>query len=179
MTRTREDGSGQRAGDWGLDMKANRAVLTAVAVAAVTCALTACQPSGAAGAGGNGVSCDPNGWGPLSECGTTPNPTTTPAEVTSAPASPAPTETTVPTAEPPSWAHQWPDYDEITRTPANSYTVTITWIVVSIRVTGFQECVLELRSAEPDSHDPVSRRFTTPADCDAQRVDTVYRPIGR
>lgn len=57
------------------------------------------------------------------------------------------------------------------------YTVSITWIVVKIDVTGFRECVIALRAAEPDPDDHVSHRYTTPEDCRAQRVDTVYRPL--
>lgn len=188
-------------------MKSKRWALAMAALAALT--LTACEPgtAGSTGtSGGSGVDCDPHGWGPLSNCGGATSTTRTPvgAETTSPPspvettAVTTPVETTSPCGSEGSYSsgdgvstvaqgcpggdHPWwnpaPD-DRRTTSRGEGYTVTVTWIVVSVKITGFRECVIELRSAEPNSGEPLRRRFTTPDDCDAQQVDTVYHPVGR
>ena len=66
---------------------------------------------------------------------------------------------------------------KLTETSTGHYTVTVTWIVVSIDFTGFRECVLGLQEAAAKSDDRFTRRITTTEDCKAQRVDTAYRPL--
>ncbi len=72
-----------------------------------------------------------------------------------------------------------PEDQETTETTEHRVTVTVTWIVVNIDVTGFRECVIELREAQQDADDQFSRRITTVEDCKAQQIDTVYRPVDK
>jgi hypothetical protein len=192
-------------------MKAARLTMAVAALAAGTLLLTGCEPAGSSGSY-SGPTCDPNGFGPLSECDGSEQPdraSTNPANPP-APAG-APPETTRPDREPArsetapcdesgrdvggesSWAvadrgscpdGSGPDGEHDVSpsqkiTTWQGYTVTVTWIVVSIEVTGFRECVIALRTAHPDPDDHFSRRITTPQDCKAQRVDAVYRPVDR
>lgn len=189
-------------------MKAAGLTMAVAALAAGTLALTGCEPAGSGGSSYSGPTCDPNGFGPLSECDGSEEPDST-----------SPTSDS-PTVQPP--AQAGPDREPVRAQPApcdgdgsadsgesrwafadsescpgggspgagqdapkrsqeittwQGYSVTVTWIVVNIEVTGFRECVIALRQAGPDRDDHFSRRITTLQDCRAQRVDAVYRPV--
>lgn len=165
-------------------MTATRLTLAVAALAAGTFLLTGCEPANStAGSGGGGTTCDPNGWGPLSGCGN--------ADSANGPEPAAPTPTPAPTPAPDadrkptpasedndSTADDEPTTENVS-TPENNVTISVTWIVVSIDITGFRECVIGLREAPPSSDDHFSRRITSPEDCEAQQVDTVYRPVDK
>ncbi|MGH3797935.1 MAG: hypothetical protein ACRDSP_23975 [Pseudonocardiaceae bacterium] len=192
-------------------MRATRLTLAAVVLGVGTLLLTGCDPSTTAGgsgaSGSRGLTCDPNGFGPLTGCdsadssGHTPASTeTTPAEADTTPAktdtAPCETDPNGPgvdagwfndtkdgndcvTSTGPTPAHQGQAGNQkITQTTDHNITVTVTWIVVNIDITGFQECVIDLRETRPNPDDHVNRRLTTAKDCEAQHVDTVYRPVG-
>lgn len=184
-------------------MKAIKSALVATVLAAGTLVVAGCDPAttGSSGASGSGgITCDPNGFGPLSGCDSTGDSAQKPAETT-----PKPAETTSKPAE------TTPEPTRIDATPCeadlngngcvtgsrpkfeykvqggnketiqssdNGFTVTVTWIVVSIDFTGFRECVIGLREAPANPDDHFSHRLTTAKDCQAQRVDAVYRPVG-
>lgn len=156
-------------------MTAPRLTLIAAALAAGTFLLAGCEPAtNSGGSGGGGSTCDPNGWGPLSGCGNADTGSGPEAE----PEIPAPevTQKPSPTSENNHTAENDPATEKVS-TPENNVNITVTWIVVSIEVTGFRECVIGLREAPPSFDDHFSRRITTPEDCEAQQVDTVYRPV--
>lgn len=143
-------------------MTATRLTLAVAALAAGTFLLTACEPVNSSSGSGSGTTCDPNGWGPLSGCGTADTGSSPELE----PTTPVPAADQEPTRT-----------SEKAGTREHNVTVTVTWIVVHIDVTGLRECVISLREAPPSLNDHFSRRITTPEDCEAQRVDTVYRPV--
>jgi hypothetical protein len=169
-------------------LKANKYALFAGALAAATFVLTGCEPAstagGAGGSGSGGITCDPNGFGPLSGCDSAGEPakatqgpaetTTKPAATTLAPATLAPARID-PT--PCAANRSWNDCVAVSQSSDNGFTLTVTWIVVSIDFTGFQECVIGLRVAPAKPDDQFSHRLTTVKDCEGQRVDTVYRPV--
>ncbi|MGH3903874.1 MAG: hypothetical protein ACRDTE_06765 [Pseudonocardiaceae bacterium] len=150
-------------------MKAIKLSLATAALAAGTLLLSGCEPSNTSGgsgtSGGAGVTCDSNGWGPLSGCD----------EADSS----GPTSS----SHEPAGADNRTEFEQEVQTEdqksteTTEYRVTITWIVVSIDVTGFRECVIDLREASQDADDRFSRRITTPEDCEAQQIDAVYRPV--
>jgi hypothetical protein len=146
-------------------MQVTRLTLAAAALAAGALVLTGCEPADGSGGpgtfGADGLGCDSNGWGPLSGCADGSHPDLE-REFRD-------WQRKVDQAIDEAEAEDWTD----------DRTVTVTWIVVRIDVTGFRECVLSLREAPPGSGDHLSRRVTTVEDCAAQRVDTVYRPAGR
>ncbi|MCA1674783.1 MAG: hypothetical protein LC799_22190 [Actinobacteria bacterium] len=156
--------------------------------------------------GGVGVSCDPTGFGPLSGCdGTdssgpqqdssgTPendpaahedNSADKPAETEPAPCADDPNDLDLGVGrfgdagengcDSPDDGQTWDQ--KTTEITEGHYTVTVTWIVVSIEFTGFRECVLGLREATAKTDEDFSRRVTTTEDCKAQQVHTVYRPL--
>lgn len=160
-------------------------------------------PGTATGSGTGGDTCDPGGWGPLSGCDSADQEQRSPngADGSDQDRKSAGTDTcdtdhrvsAVDTGDESRWsvfdtrrcpAQSHSDGPEaphqglkVTETTRNDYTVTVTWIVVDIKITGFRECVLDLRPAHPQPDDHFSRRFTTPKDCEAQRIDAVYRPV--
>ncbi|MGH4013303.1 MAG: hypothetical protein ACRDSL_05095 [Pseudonocardiaceae bacterium] len=185
-------------------MKAAKLTLVAAALAAGTLVLTGCEPSNTAGSsgssGGSGTTCDPNGWGPLSGCGSADIAGNKPAGDDTAPCEADPSApdrnaggvndtrdgseravtdgdrcVTDSSLEFEREVRAWDQ--KINEAAQDGFTVTVTWIVVSIDVTGFRECVIGLREAPPNPDDHFSRRITTPEDCEAQQVDAVYRPV--
>lgn len=160
--------------------------------------------SGPSSSDGRGVDCDPNGFGPLSGCHGASSPDQQQAVPETTTNTPAPAKDDSAESETPPCktdpgeldlgagrfdgadgcdSGQDTGYDshhggqQITETTTRRYTVTVTWIVVSIDFTGFRECVLGLQEAPAKSDDPFSRRITTTDDCEAQQVHTVYRPV--
>ncbi len=192
-------------------MKAIKLSLTTAALAAGTLLLSGCEPvntaDGSGTSGSVGVTCDSNGFGPLSGCDITvsPSPTSSSQEPTGADTASCEAdmsgrdpnadgfydtkdgsektstdENRCPTDNPPEFGQEDQTEDqEITETTEHRVTVTITWIVVNIDVTGFRECVIELREAQQSADDHISRRITTAEDCKAQQIDAVYQPVNK
>lgn len=192
-------------------MKAIKLSLATAALAAGTLLLSGCEPSNTAGSsgtsGGVGVTCDSNGFGPLSGCDnadgsgpTSSSPEPTGADTASCEADmssrdpdagvfndtkdgsekTSTDENSCQTDNRPELEQEDQTEDQkITETTEHRVTVTVTWIVVNIDVTGFRECVIELREAQQDADDQFSRRITTPEDCKAQQIDAVYRPVNK
>lgn len=190
-------------------MKAIKLSLATAALAAGTLLLSGCEPSNTAGSsgtsGGVGVTCDSNGFGPLSGCDNADSSGPTSSSQEPAGADTASCDADMnsrdpdaggfndtkdgsektstagdgcPTDNPPEFEQGAQAEDQkITETTEHRVTVTVTWIVVNIEVTGFRECVIDLRKASQDADDHFSRRITTPEDCKAQQIDAVYRPV--
>lgn len=157
-------------------MTATRLTLAVAALAAATFLLTGCEPANSSGGSGDGgTTCDPDGWGPLSGCENT----DTDSSPESAVPAPDVDRKPTPSSENQDGAPANESTTEKVGTPENNITVSVTWIVVSIDVTGFQECVIGLREGPPSFDEHFSRRITTPEDCEAQQVDTVYRPVDK
>ena len=150
---------------------------------------------------GLGVDCDPSGFGPLSGCDSSPAPQEqspqtaedkpAPGQDDSAEAKPAPCpddshnldlgagrfddKNSSDCDNNSDAEHSYQSWDQ--KITEGRYDITVTWIVVSIKFTGFRECVLDLREASAKSEDHFSRRVTSTEDCKAQQVHTVYRPV--
>lgn len=152
---------------------------------------------------GPGVGCDPNGFGPLSGCDSSSGGREQSPQATEDKPAPGRDDSADKTteAEPapcPDDSHnldlgagRFGDKNDCESSPdaeqeyqvwdqkitEGRYDITVTWIVVRIKFTGFRECALDLREASSESEDHFTRRITSTEDCRAQQVHTVYRPV--
>ncbi|MGH4025721.1 MAG: hypothetical protein ACRDRV_14190 [Pseudonocardiaceae bacterium] len=153
---------------------------------------------------GLGVDCDPSGFGPLSGCASSsgareqsppatedkpaPGQDDSADKTTEAEPAPCPDDShnldlgagrfddkNSGDCDNNSDANSYQSWDQ--KITEGRYDITVTWIVVNIKFTGFRECVLDLREAAAKSEDHFARHVTSPEDCKAQQVHTVYRPV--
>lgn len=182
-------------------MKATDLTLAVAALAVGTLVLTGCDPANTTGSSGAsdgaGSTCDPHGWGPLAGChsasGTDSGTDSTGDEAAGTGTVPCAADKSDPdldagngcgTGSSPWFKKKIRDEDQKTTeavadNDTDDGTVTVAWIVVRIDITGLRECLIDLRQALPDRDAHFSHRVTTPEDCKAQQVDTVYRPVDK